>query len=221
MLAVFDRYGDIEVVGLGQQGIFHEGTRFLSRLVFRISQSRPLLLSSAVREDISVLTIDLSNLDVDVDGQVVVPRGSVYVARSKFLWKGVCYEQFKISNYSLSSLQVPLSIRFDADFADIFEVRGTKREHRGQRLPDIVEDGAVTLVYEGLDGVERRTKLRCSPQPSVTSGSEFQFTLSLEPRAETDILLSIACEIGGSSYEVQCYEPVLKAPENQMTAIKN
>src|SRR5581483_6161953 len=33
--AVFDRYGDSRPVGLGEEGIYHEGTRFLSRLELR------------------------------------------------------------------------------------------------------------------------------------------------------------------------------------------
>ena len=42
--AVFDRYGDIENVGLKEQGIFCEGTRFLSQLEFQLAYARPLAL---------------------------------------------------------------------------------------------------------------------------------------------------------------------------------
>jgi hypothetical protein len=42
--AVFDRYGDIQALGLGQRGLFHENTRFLSRFVLRVGRNRPLLL---------------------------------------------------------------------------------------------------------------------------------------------------------------------------------
>ena len=47
--AVFDRYGDIHPLGLGEQGIYHQGMRHLSRLALRLQGSRPLLLSSTVR----------------------------------------------------------------------------------------------------------------------------------------------------------------------------
>ena len=30
--AIFDRFGDIKPVGLGEEGLFHGGTRYLSRL---------------------------------------------------------------------------------------------------------------------------------------------------------------------------------------------
>lgn len=48
--AVFDDLADIQPVGLGQQGLYNDGTRFLNRLEFWIGDSRPLLLSSAVKE---------------------------------------------------------------------------------------------------------------------------------------------------------------------------
>ena len=48
--AVLDRYGDIQPLGLGEQGLYHEGTRFLSRLEVELEGKRPMLLSSQVRE---------------------------------------------------------------------------------------------------------------------------------------------------------------------------
>jgi len=59
--AVLDRYGDIEPTGLGEQGLYHEGTRFLSRLEVRLDGQRPLLLSSTVKDDNSFLAVDLTN----------------------------------------------------------------------------------------------------------------------------------------------------------------
>jgi hypothetical protein len=34
--AVFDRYGDVVPGGLGEQGLYHEGTRFLSCFLFEL-----------------------------------------------------------------------------------------------------------------------------------------------------------------------------------------
>ena len=42
--AVFDRSGDIQPVGFGQQGIFHNETRHLSRLEMLFCGFRPLLV---------------------------------------------------------------------------------------------------------------------------------------------------------------------------------
>ena len=64
MFAVFDRQGDIEPVGLAEQGIFFEGTRHFSQFAMQLGGKRPLLLSSTVREDNSLLTADLANIDL-------------------------------------------------------------------------------------------------------------------------------------------------------------
>jgi glycogen debranching enzyme len=204
MFAVFDRYGDIEPIGLGEQGMYYQGTRFLSEFEVSFASSRPLLLSSTVRADNSMFTADLSNLDMsDDDGGV--PRGTVHLIRTKFLWRGACYEKFHVSNFGLGPVQVPLFIRFDADFADIFEVRGTRRNARGWRLEDVVEEDSVVLSYKGLDGILRRTVITCSPPPARISGSEIRYDLSLEPRTEAVFTLIVACD-PATENQVENYE---------------
>ena len=39
--AVLDLYGDIRQTGLGEQGVYHEATRYLSHLVFRLGTAHP------------------------------------------------------------------------------------------------------------------------------------------------------------------------------------
>src|SRR3990167_2348718 len=113
--AVFDRYGDIRPVGrLGAQGIYHEGTRFLSALRLLVGDQRPLLLSSTVRQDNVLLGVDLMNTDLSA-GQHTIPHGTLHIGLSKFLWRGSCYERVHISNYGMSAVDVELALEFDAD----------------------------------------------------------------------------------------------------------
>src|SRR5690606_19547528 len=72
--AVFDHYGDIVPFGLGEQGLYHEGTRYLSRLELRVNGTRPLLLSSTVREENDLLVVDLTNPDIPMGGDAVFAR---------------------------------------------------------------------------------------------------------------------------------------------------
>lgn len=125
--AVFDQFGDIRAAGLGEQGIYHEGTRFVSRLKLRLAGIRPLLLSSTVNVDNAFLTVDLTNPDIAHSDCKVIPRGTLHIFRSIFLWQAACYERLRIKNFGHESVSISLSLEVDADFADIFEVRGTKR----------------------------------------------------------------------------------------------
>lgn len=192
--AVLDRYGDIDSFGGGELGLYHEGTRFACRLTLKIFDRRPLLLSSTVKLENDLMAVDLTNHVVSVDGRVLLPRGSIHLFRSKFLWNRCCYERIRLRNYALTPVQVPLVFLFDADFADIFEVRGQRRPRRGRRLASETRADEVKLAYEGLDGSVRRTRLEWTPAPSDLAAGRAAFDLTLEPHQERSIYLTVSCQ---------------------------
>jgi len=181
---VFDVYGDIRQTGLGEQGIYHEGTRYISHLVFRLSNNHPFLLSSTVKQDNLLLTVDLTNPDVYANKVIVLRRGDLHIFRAKFIWQATCYEWLRIVNYGLSTLEFAFSFQFDADFADIFEVRGVKRERRGIRLQDEIDKRSVALSYRGLDDRVRRSEIQFDPPPDRLTASEALFRTRLNAKQE-------------------------------------
>jgi glycogen debranching enzyme len=190
--AVFDRHGDIQAPARGELGLYHEGTRFLSRFVLRVGRHRPLLLSSAVNDDNALLTVDLTNPDLTIDGQVTVPRGTLHICRHKFLWQGTCYERLRVYNYGLQPLEISLYVQCISDFADLFEVRGLRRERRGHRFGAVAKDDGLVLGYVGLDGVTQRTRLRCAPPPAEVLGSEVRLDITLPPQEDVIFDLTVS-----------------------------
>jgi glycogen debranching enzyme len=200
--AVFDRFGDVQPVGLGEQGVYHNGTRFLSRLELRLGGRRPLLLSSTVKKENDLLTVDLATPDLkDQSGEIVLPRGTLHVFRTKFLWRGCCYERLRVSNFATTAVDVELAFSFSADYADIFEVRGSKRERRGTRYEPAVDETRVILSYEGLDRVVRRTHLAFDPAPDELTGGQARFHLRLPSRGTTTLYVKLSCDDGGAVAE--------------------
>ena len=63
LFSVFDHLGDIQTSGLGEQGLFFQGTRHLSELLLRLWGARPLPLSSTIETNNFLFTADLTNLD--------------------------------------------------------------------------------------------------------------------------------------------------------------
>jgi glycogen debranching enzyme len=204
MFAVFDRFGDVQPVGLGEQGIYNDGTRFLSRLELRLGGRRPLLLSSTVKKENDLLTVDLATPDLkDQTGQLVLPRGTLHVFRTKFLWRSCCYERLRITNFATTAVDVEMAISFSADYADIFEVRGSKRERRGtRREPAILDGGRVELSYEGLDRVVRRTRLAFDPAPDELTGGQALYHLRLPSRGTATVFMKLSCEAAGDCAEL-------------------
>ena len=199
MFAVFDRLGDITHDGLGEQGIYYEGTRYLSDMTLRLWNERPLLLSSTIEANNFQFTADLANLDVSRGESVVIHRGTLHLLRSRFLWQNVAYEELAFVNYGMEPLYVPFSIFFAADFADIFEVRGMSRDHRGRHLDDETSRNTIVLAYEGLDNVIRKMRIECNPAPDQIAGSEMRFELELKPKQARSFHFRMECEDGGVS----------------------
>src|ERR1043166_2428291 len=76
---VIDDHGDIGASEGGPDGLFHSDTRFLSRLELTINELQPLLLGSNVRDDNSVLTIDLTNPDIFRDKQLLLQKDTLHI----------------------------------------------------------------------------------------------------------------------------------------------
>ena len=208
--AAFDAHGDIVPDPGGACGLFHAGTRFISGLQLMLGGRQPLLLSSTIAEDNAVFAADLTNPDVVRDDRLVLERGVLHLFRSRVLSNGGAVERIRITNHGLHSVQVPIAVRFDADFADVFEVRGTRRQHRGQRLPDSSRDGTVVMRYRGLDGVERRTRLRSARPPDRHEAGSWFFLVPLEQHECADIEIAIACELGDESRAIAPFDDVLE-----------
>src|SRR5438132_4461982 len=99
--AIFDRHGDIRPLGFENQGVFYEGTRFISRWKLGINGTSPLLLSSNVKEDNDFLVVDLTNPVLHLRNGSSIPHGTIHLVRTIFLWEGNLFERTEISNFDL------------------------------------------------------------------------------------------------------------------------
>ncbi len=190
---VFDHYGDLASGGGSPEGLFHKDTRYLSDLCVLINGHRPLLLSSTVQDNNALLTADLTNPDFFSEDRLDLPRDTIYVVRSKFLWDGACFERLGIRSFDQGTRTIEFSFRFAADFADIFELRGHRRERRGEILTKSFADG-VTFSYHGLDGVLRRSAIRFDPAPAQIDHESARFVLAMRPREHFSLFMAISCE---------------------------
>ncbi len=143
----------------------------------------------------NALIVDLTNPDL-LSGAEALARDTIHIFNTSFLWEGVWYARLRLHNYALRPVEIHLALRFGADYADIFEVRGTPRQRRGHKLDPVVGRGTAVLGYEGLDGEVRRTRLTFSLAPSELTDSLAAFDLRLPPRGEETIDLTVAFEAG-------------------------
>ena len=192
--AVLDTFGDIGTVEDTPEGLFYRDTRYLSRFELRIEGRRPLLLSSAALEDKAALAVDLTNPDVPLGPHDKLPRDTIFLERIKFIWKAVCYERIKVKNYGAVRRDVRIDVLFAADFRDMFEVRGTRRQQRGRDSARVLAPDRTELGYLGLDGIERRTILHLSPEPQRLDVHRATWEIALEPMEHASLFVTVAFE---------------------------
>ncbi|ATB27331.1 amylo-alpha-1,6-glucosidase [Melittangium boletus] len=207
--ALFDRSGNIRALGRQEQGVYHEGTRFLSRLELRVNGQRPLLLSSSVVQGNTLLAVDLTNPDIRVGGKVVIPHGSIHIFRARFLGSGTCHERLRVQNFGQEPASLELSLEFDADFRDIFEVRGTRRDHPRPEPSARVDGDAVVIAYQGLDKVQRTTRVSCQPKAVKLDAQSFHFQVRLEPHQEQSFYVTVACAADKPAATLPSYDEAL------------
>jgi glycogen debranching enzyme len=202
--ALFDHNGDV-LSGPGcPEGLYHRDTRHLSHLYLTIAGVRPILLSSTLRDDNVTLTCDLTNADLyDDSGQVVMAHDLIHIRRSRFLWNGACFERISVRNFDERTRVVRLELDFAADFVDLFEVRGARRERRGELHEPSVGRNIVSMSYTGLDGHRRTTDMNFEPPPRHISSNMAVFELTVAPRELRPIFVEVRCNSAGGNYPVR------------------
>jgi glycogen debranching enzyme len=166
-----------------------------------IEGTRPLLLSSTLRDDNATLTCDLTNPDVyDSTGRLVLRHDLIHIRRSRFLWNATCFERLVVRNFDERPRRLAIEIAFQADFADIFEVRGARRERRGAMQSADVSTNRVTLNYMGIDHRHRSTTLSFEPAPTRLTARSALFTLALAPKECRSLFLEINCGAEGINH---------------------
>ncbi len=186
---VCDSTGDVDARLSHEFGFYLAGTRHLSGLALGLDGVRPVVLFSGASTDGSELVVNLTNPDLpprgDDGGGAPLARERIFVQRRLILEGSRLAHSLYVRNFAGRPVRLLLALRFEADFADIFEVRGFVRSKRGERLEPATGPGRLALAYRGLDEVMRSTHVTFAPAPEslAVSGAtvEARFPISLGP----------------------------------------
>ncbi len=192
---VIDAHGDIGASAGGGDGLYNNDTRYLSRFELLVNGVQPLLLGSNLRDDNSVLTVDLTNPDMfSPERELVLEKDTLHVDRTVFVWRDVAYQRLALRNHGPRVLDLTLSLTFDSDFADVFEVRGMRRPRRGTSSIRVNAPHEVILSYFGLDAVVRSTAIHFDPAPSRLTQREATYRITLPAHGSSALFVAVTCD---------------------------
>jgi len=184
-------------------GLYMKDTRFLSRFELSVEGRRPVLLSSAADENY-VATFRLTNEHMTENGELILWRESVEIVRERFIYGDVLYESVSLTNFSTRDANFALTLGIDADFKDMFLVRGFQP---ADRLGKIARRGAGPshwrAEYEGSDGIAKAVTVRWDLEAATASESgDLSFAIRLGPAEKRVLHLTAAPSIEGAEPKV-------------------
>lgn len=209
--------GDIPVDDESGMGLYRSDTRFLSGYELRVSGRRPILLSRSI-DRAYVATFQLVNPRLETMSGAVVPAQSLSIRRTRFLHRGL-HERIGVQNCSRKAVEIMLELRFEADYQDIFEVRGYRPlPMLGKRHGPVATESGLTFRYEGLDGVRRETEVVLEPLPRI-SQDRASLALRLEPQETFVWLVDVLPLLGDDEPDPQFdFDGALASLERTYTA---
>lgn len=179
-----DPAGNVAPGGRGGLGLYYRDTRHLSSYELKLDGAYPIVLLSTANSGYTQEQV-LGNHRMVQDGKVV-GRCTLELRRERVL-SHCLEERLRVTNFNPFPVTIHPTYSFDADFADIFEVRGHQRESVGHHLPPEVGEGTIAYAYLGVDGVWRRTLITFDREPDTLTAQEAGFRLDLQPRQTVEI----------------------------------
>lgn len=187
--AIFDRWGNIYPHGKMVQGIYHEGTRYINKLILTINNKKPLLLSSNIKEDNDILSVDLTNPAIIVNS---LPDNTVHISRKLFVRDGAFYEEIDCSQFGNKECSLSMELVFGGDFKDIFEIRGIKRDVAKNQIKYCEAGEECIMEYIGLDDIKRTSIFKITTDVEYEiNNNKISFNLDLKLQKPLKITYSL------------------------------
>lgn len=172
--------GNVPAGNIDGLGLYYSDTRFLSTYQLNLEGITPVYLLSTGEQRFSQVQ-ELTNPDLVSASGAQVPRQVVRIQRQRVIGPDL-WEEISLTNYHVTPLTLELTFDFDADFKDMFEVRGLVVGRSGTFFPPEWHDHTLTFRYRGVDGEERRTEITFDPPPTTRSERRAAYQLTLPAR---------------------------------------
>jgi glycogen debranching enzyme len=187
--------GGIPLAGTHGFGLYYHDCRYLSGFEMHIADIQPDVLVSSTSQGYMAVS-QLTTPDFVTPAGQFIPKDQLGVKRERVIAgdRLAVYDLTTFHNYGVNPITFPVSLRFDAQFEDIFAVRGMPANLRGRRREPTWENGVLRFAYDGSDKLLRRLDVHFAPAPTTTDGTTVHFRIRIPPRATRRLLITLAVD---------------------------
>ncbi len=208
--------GDIGPAGAPDVGFFHDDTRFLSHMELRLGGHRAVVLSSSTEKTFAS-QVELTTGNITLRDSFDLRENTIHVRREQVLGSDMFFDRLTFENFNLTTVDLLVEMSYDADFVDVFQVRGVARQAHGQYYKPLVHQDRIEFYYRGLDRIMRQTVVRMSPAPKENSEHSARWELRLPPLKQFRIDLSVTPLVEGQKSRAGNYDIVTNLRRRRQT----
>jgi len=182
--------GNIAPPGAPDVGFFSHDTRFLSQLELKVGGQTTILLSSS-SERTYASQIEMTMKTVSEENNLEIPENTIHLRREQVLAGNALFDSLRFENFTDREQQLKIEMTLDADFMDIFQVRGMIRGQCGQYFKPLIKPDSMVFLYRGLDHMELSTTIEFAPEPASIKDHTVQWNVRLPPLTRTELVMRI------------------------------
>ncbi|MHC1754069.1 MAG: glycogen debranching N-terminal domain-containing protein [Methanosarcina sp.] len=206
--------GEIPITENYGYGLYYHDCRYLSGFLMRLMDTPPTqVLSSDERGFRSTLMVTNPELK-DCMGTTIAKE--TLLGTLATVIPGCIRQSHTIRNFNTFPVTLNLTFEFDADFADMFTIRGIAPPTPAKVLPARYDGKNLYLSYEGDDKLRRNTIIAFEPSPTRVEGKVCTFELKIAPHGLQTVNVEISVEEIKPGQEPE--RPV-KNPDQRMNQI--
>lgn len=205
--------GDVPLTEGHGFGLYYHDCRYLNgyELLINGRHGDPLVASAASGFS---SVFELANPEMTICGRRI-PREQIGIKWTRMIDAEALALRDRISfrNFTLDTLQVPITLRFRSAFEDVYEIRGLVDVPLGQVRAPAWDGNTLRLVYDGKDHVRRTVAIAFSMPPSAIRGSEADFVMAAGSQSTHELCIQLTL-----SEEPENVPDEGKSPNRELTA---
>jgi glycogen debranching enzyme len=184
--------GSVPLTSNHGMGLYYHDCRYLNGYQLTIDGQAPVALSaSAAKGSIGIFT--LTNPTLKLRDGITLEKEELGITWHRLLdsERPALWDEVHFHNFTQRALTFSIALTFRSAFEDLFVVRGLVTERSGKVRDPRWHDGDLSLLYEGKDKVHRGLLISTDPSSDEQHGATATFHISLAPRQQRRIRLSL------------------------------
>jgi glycogen debranching enzyme len=180
--------GDVPLAGSHGFGLYYHDCRYLNGYELRLADAELNVLVSDAEQGFAAV-FEMTNPELQIGEGEHIEKDSIGLRWDRVIDgnRHTLIDLLTLQNYGPKPIEFPIALAFQAEFEDVFAIRGLLPRQPGSLHPPEWKSGTLRFSYSGADHVERALNIQFDPPPSETDGTTAHFHIALESRASRKI----------------------------------